>query len=129
MTGPSDPAVPTVVVADDEPDIITLIEYRFTKAGFCVVTATDGGQALAKVREWMPHVAVLDVMMPVLTGIEVLGCMRADPRTEHVPVVLISAGFEIELVDRDVLASADAHVKKPFSPTELVDSVTAILAR
>ena len=129
MTGPSEPVVPTILVADDEPDLVTLVRYRLAKAGFHVLTAVDGGQALTMVKECMPQVVVLDVMMPVLTGIEVLDLLRADPRTAHIPVILISAGFEIDLIDPDVLTSADDYIKKPFSPTALSDSITAILAR
>jgi CheY-like chemotaxis protein len=114
----------TVLVADDEPDIVALISRRLIKAGYRVITAANGGQALQRAQEELPAVAVLDVMMPMMTGIEVSRRLRSTPATCSIPVILISAGLPDKLV---VPADADAFVSKPFGPKEIVLMVQAVL--
>jgi CheY-like chemotaxis protein len=114
----------TVLVADDEPDIVALISRRLIKAGYRVITAANGGQALQRAQEELPAVAVLDVMMPMMTGIEVSRRLRSTPATCSIPVILISAGLPDKLV---VPADADAFISKPFGPKEIVLMVQAVL--
>jgi CheY-like chemotaxis protein len=116
----------TVLVADDEPDIVALISRRLVKAGYRVITAANGGEALQRAQEELPAVAVLDVMMPLMTGIEVSRRLRSLPATHDMPVILISAGLPDKLV---VPADADAFISKPFGPMEVPLMVRAVLER
>lgn len=118
-----------ILVADDEPDVRTLIGANLVNAGFHVIKAEDGESALNKARNQAPALAVLDVMMPGLTGMEVCKLLKADPATASISIVLLTA--RAEEVDRIVglELGADDYVTKPFSPRELVLRVQSILRR
>jgi DNA-binding response OmpR family regulator len=119
----------TVLVADDDEDILQLVSFRLERAGYKVVTAADGQQALVAAREHQPDLAVLDVMMPGLNGYEVTRQLRADPATAAIPVILLTARVQEADVSRGFEAGADDYLRKPFSPQELRSRVQAILAR
>jgi DNA-binding response OmpR family regulator len=119
----------TVLVADDDEDILQLVSFRLQRAGYTVVTAADGQQALAAAREHRPDLAVLDVMMPGLNGYEVTRQLRADPATQAIPVILLTARVQEADVSRGFEAGADDYLRKPFSPQELRSRVQAILTR
>jgi DNA-binding response OmpR family regulator len=119
----------TVLVADDDEDILQLVAFRLERAGYTVVTAADGQQALAAARQHQPDLAVLDVMMPGLNGYEVTRQLRADPATAAIPVILLTARVQEADVSRGFEAGADDYLRKPFSPQELRSRVQAILAR
>ena len=119
----------TVLVADDDEDILQLVSFRLERAGYTVVTAADGQQALAAARQHQPDLAVLDVMMPGLNGYEVTRQLRADPATAAIPVILLTARVQEADVSRGFEAGADDYLRKPFSPQELRSRVQAILAR
>lgn len=129
MNAPPASTPQTVLVADDDPDLVALIEHRLVKAGYRVITARDGLEALDQTMQHVPHLAVLDMMMPKLTGVEVMERLRADPATQNVRVVLISASFEDDGPTGGVPAGADDYVKKPFGPKELPTRVRAVLER
>ena len=119
----------TVLVADDDDDILQLVSFRLQRAGYTVVTAADGQQALTAAREQRPDLAVLDVMMPGLNGYEVTRRLRADPATAGIPVILLTARVQEADVSRGFEAGADDYLRKPFSPQELRSRVQAILTR
>lgn len=119
----------TVLVADDDPDLVALVVLRLVRAGYEVVTASDGEAALRLAGELLPDLALLDVMMPKLTGVEVLRRLRALPETSAMPVILISAGLHDDLVGGGLLAGADDFIRKPFGPREVPSRVQAVLAR
>ena len=119
----------TVLVADDDEDILQLVSFRLERAGYTVVTAADGQQALAAARQHQPDLAVLDVMMPGLNGYEVTRQLRADPATAAIPVILLTARVQEADVSRGFEAGADDYLRKPFSPQELRSRVQAILGR
>ncbi len=119
----------TVLVADDDEDILQLVSFRLERAGYTVVTAADGQQALAAARQHQPDLAVLDVMMPGLNGYEVTRQLRADLATAGIPVILLTARVQEADVSRGFEAGADDYLRKPFSPQELRSRVQAILAR
>ena len=119
----------TVLVADDDEDILQLVSFRLERAGYTVVTAADGQQALAAARQHQPDLAVLDVMMPGLNGYEVTRQLRADPATAAIPVILLTARVQEADVSRGFEAGADDYLRKPFSPQELRSRVQAILQR
>jgi len=121
--------VRTVLVADDDDDILELVAFRLERAGYEVITARDGSQALAKAQEHRPDLAVLDVMMPGLNGYEVTRQLRAEEATRAIPVILLTARVQEADVSRGFEAGADDYLRKPFSPQELRSRVQAILAR
>jgi DNA-binding response OmpR family regulator len=120
---------PVVLVADDDPDILQLIAFRLERAGYDVVQATDGEQALRVATELEPDLAVLDVMMPKLTGLEVTRRMREIGATKRVPVILLTARVQEGDIARGFEAGADDYLGKPFSPQELGARIQAILGR
>ena len=118
-----------VLVVDDDPVILELLRINFEIEGYEVLAATDGEQGLAKAREEEPDVVLCDIMMPRLDGIEVVTQLRGDPRTAHLPIVLLSAKAQKVEVDRGLAAGADDYVTKPFDPLELLERVNAVLAK
>lgn len=118
-----------VLVADDDADILALIEYRLTTLGYEVVTATDGEAALQRCAERVPDLCLLDVMMPRVGGLEVLHGMRADPALEQVPVILLTARVKDDDVERGFDAGADDYLRKPFRLEDLRARVEALLER
>jgi DNA-binding response OmpR family regulator len=119
---------PLVVVADDDDDILLLVTTRLRRDGFDVVSARNGTDALALVRERRPAVAVLDIGMPGLDGLEVLEQIRADEELGGVRVLLLTAKAQESDVRRGYEAGADAYVRKPFSPTELSERVRELVS-
>jgi DNA-binding response OmpR family regulator len=120
---------PVVLVADDDPDILRLVAFRLERAGYDVVQATDGEEALRAATELEPDLAVLDVMMPKLTGYDVTRRIRETDATKRMPVILLTARVQETDVARGFEAGADDYLRKPFSPQELGARVQAILGR
>jgi DNA-binding response OmpR family regulator len=121
-------AAPVVLVADDDPDILTLVSLRLKKAGYGVVTAADGEEALQAVREHRPELAIVDVRMPKMDGLELIRRIRADDESSDMPVIALSARVSDANLAEGFEAGADEYVKKPFSPRQLVDLVRAKLS-
>jgi len=120
---------PLVLVADDDPDILDLVRYRLERSGYQVATATDGAEAVRLAGELAPALAVLDVMMPSLDGLEATRRLRNDPATAEIPVILLTAKAQDADVQEGFLAGADDYIRKPFSPRELSARVQAVLGR
>jgi DNA-binding response OmpR family regulator len=120
---------PLVLCADDDPDILSLVALRLQRAGYGVAQAVDGEQALSLARELRPDVLVLDVMMPRLSGTDVLEALRADEATASLPVVLLSARAQDEDIARGLRAGADAYLAKPFQASELIEVVGRLVGR
>ena len=120
---------PLVLVADDDEDIRALIEFRLERADYEVVTAADGVEALEVALARRPALAVLDVMMPKLTGYDVTRRIRASQAIGRMPVILLTARVLEDDVTRGFEAGADDYLKKPFSPQELGARVQAVLGR
>ena len=120
---------PKILIADDEPDVVDLVAANLRTAGFDVLTAEDGPSALVVVREQLPSLLVLDLMLPGMSGLEVCRALKADPATSGVPIVMLTA--KAEEVDRIVglELGADDYVTKPFSPRELVLRIKSVLRR
>jgi DNA-binding response OmpR family regulator len=119
----------TVLVADDDPDIRDLVVFKLEQAGHRVIAVGDGSAALRSVREHMPDIAVLDIMMPGMSGIDVCRQLRADPVTAEIPVIFLTARAQEADVEAGFAVAADDYVVKPFSPRELLSRVQAVLAR
>ena len=118
---------PLVLVADDDPDILLLITVTLERDGYDVVTAKDGPSALEAAAERVPHLVVLDLMMPGLDGYEVTRRLRREQATKDVPIVIVTAAAEEHQADRALEAGADAYMKKPFSPRELLTRTAALI--
>jgi len=124
----SNARLPVLLIADDDEDILTLVQLRLSRSGFEVVVARDGEEALRMARECCPDLAVLDWMMPKLNGIDVLRELRGGSETSAMPVVLLTArGSETDVAE-GLAAGANGYVTKPFSPQELASRVQQILA-
>jgi DNA-binding response OmpR family regulator len=123
------PMKPTILIVDDEPDAIELIDFNLKNAGFHVKTATDGEEALTKARSLLPSLIVLDVMLPEIDGLEICKLLRRDPNTGGIPIIMLTAkAAEIDRV-LGLELGADDYVTKPFSPRELVLRVRKLLER
>ncbi len=131
MSKPEDSSAPSalILVADDDEDIRRLLRFRLERAGYGVVEARDGEEALALALEHRPDLAVMDVMMPKATGYEVTRRLREDESTRRIPVILLTARAQEADVSRGFEAGADDYLRKPFSPQELRARVQAILGR
>ena len=117
-----------ILVVEDDEVIRRLITLNLELEGFAVATAVDGQDALDKVVEVAPAVVTLDVMMPRLDGWETATRLRADPRTAHIPLVLLSARAQQADVRRGAAIGVDAYLTKPFDPDELVATVRRLAA-
>lgn len=126
---PKTPAVPRVLVVEDESDIAALIAYQLTREGFRVETARTGTEALDAVGREIPDLVVLDRMLPGLSGDEVLARLKREPATASVPVLVLTAKREQEDRIEGFELGADDYLTKPFSPRELVLRARAILRR
>jgi len=120
---------PVVLVVDDEPDIRDLVAFHLERAGYTVLRASDGEQALGLLWDEEIDLLVLDLMMPGIGGLEVLKSVRENKRTEHLPVVLLTA--KVTETDRIVgfELGTDDYVSKPFSVKELIARIKALLRR
>ena len=123
------PPRPVVLVADDNEDILTLVGVRLERAGYDVVTARDGEQALAAASARIPDAAVIDVMMPRMMGHELVRRLRERPETAAIPIVILTAAAHDAVAEASAQAGADVHLRKPFSPRELVARLDALLGR
>ena len=122
-------AVTVVLVADDDADIRDLVAFKLEQAGLEVIAVEDGQAALEQARARQPTLAVLDVSMPGLSGIDVCRMLRADPATAGMLIIMLTARVQEQDVEGSFSAGADDYVTKPFSPRELVSRIQALLSR
>lgn len=118
-----------ILVVDDEPDIVALVVYHLAKEGYRVSSASNGSEALATARRERPSLIVLDLMLPGLSGFEVLEQLRDDEATAGIAVLMLTARKEEPDRIKGLSLGADDYLTKPFSPQELVLRVRAILRR
>lgn len=119
----------TVLVVDDDPDLRELVAFKLSRAGYEVSTADNGVDGLAAARDLQPALVVLDVLMPGMSGIDVLRELRLAPLTHGIAVIMLTARAQEGDTELAFLEGADDYVVKPFSPRELVRRVEAVLAR
>jgi CheY-like chemotaxis protein len=118
--------LPKVLVVDDDPAILEICSDLLQTEGYAVMVATNGQQALEQIRTDPPHVVLMDIMMPVLDGVEACRQVKANPATADIPVVLMSARTNLTRQSQD-LASADALVAKPFDIDHLLNTIHALV--
>jgi two-component system, OmpR family, alkaline phosphatase synthesis response regulator PhoP len=116
-----------VLVVDDNPQIIELLEDHFSRGGYHVINASNGHEALAKVYQERPDLILLDIMMPLLDGYEICRTLKNNQETKHIPVIFITARGEAAHIERGFELKADGYVVKPFDPKELSDFAARIL--
>lgn len=115
------------MIADDEPNIVTSLEFVMQQSGFETRTAANGDEALKAVEEFRPHLLLLDVMMPVRNGYEVCQTVRDNPALKGIKIVMLTAkGRDLE-VAKGLAIGADAYVTKPFATKELLETVGRLL--
>jgi len=118
-----------VLIADDEPNIVTSLEFLIEQAGMEVRVARDGQEAIDLAASFQPDLIVLDVMMPVLNGYEVCQRLKSDPNLRYIRVLMLSAkGRDVEVAKGRELG-ADGYITKPFSTRELVSKVRELLGQ
>ena len=116
-----------ILVAEDERDIRDLITYTLQFAGFDVVPAANGEEAVSKTRNELPDLVIMDVRMPKMTGYEACKLIKADETTRNIPVVFLSAKGQGVEINTGIVSGADEYILKPFSPDLLVERVKTIL--
>jgi two-component system, OmpR family, alkaline phosphatase synthesis response regulator PhoP len=117
----------TVLVVDDEPDVLLLCRVNLEFEGYRVIEAGDGEQAMEKVREERPDIILLDVMMPKMDGWQVLAALKADEDTADIPIVMLTARVQDQDQIRGWSGGAAEYITKPFSPLALSEVVKGVL--
>jgi DNA-binding response OmpR family regulator len=118
-----------ILIVDDEPEAVELVEFNLKQAGYDVASAVDGAEALKKTRALLPSLIVLDVMLPEMDGLEVCKMLRRDPATAAIPIIMLTAkAAEIDRV-LGLELGADDYLTKPFSIRELLARAKAFLRR
>ncbi len=120
-------SMPKILVVDDEPHVVRLLQVNLQRAGYEVVTAHNGLQALAKVKEERPSLVVLDLIMPHLSGWDTLKRLRLEPETARLPVILLTAKAQDKDVFDGYQLGCDLYMTKPFNPLELLSFIERIL--
>lgn len=117
----------SILIADDDPDILLLLSVYFERAGYEVAQARNGSEALQLATEQLPSIAMLDVTMPGLDGFEVTRALRENAATRTMPVILLTARAQATDVAQGMAAGADEYVKKPFEAADLIERVERLL--
>jgi len=118
-----------IILAEDEPQIARLIEFKLKKEGYEVVWKENGEEALAAIKTEKPDLILLDVMMPVMNGYEVLRRVKEDENLKNIPVVMLTARAQEKDVVKGIDLGADDYIIKPFHPAELLARVKRILGK
>ncbi len=118
-----------IVVAEDEPQIARLIEFKLKKEGYSVTSKENGEEALQAIKEDKPDLILLDIMMPVMGGYEVLRRLKEDENLKNVPVIMLTARAQEKDVVKGIGMGAEDYITKPFHPAELLARVKRILAK
>jgi phosphate regulon transcriptional regulator PhoB len=118
-----------ILIVDDEPDLVELLSYNLKKEGFTVTSAVDGEEALLMLKKSTFSLILLDLMLPGIQGLELCRILRQNQKTEHIPIIMITAKGEETDKIRGLETGADDYITKPFSPKELIARVNAVLRR
>lgn len=121
--------MPKILIAEDEPDIRELVTFMLRFAGYEVVAASNGEDAVRTAAREIPDLVIMDVRMPRMTGYDACRLMKANPDLRHVPVVFLSAKGQESEIQSGLDAGAEEYILKPFSPAELTNRVRGILSR
>jgi two-component system, OmpR family, alkaline phosphatase synthesis response regulator PhoP len=127
--GPIVMGKPRVLVVDDEEDLLELVRYNLSKEGYRVTCVASGEEALEQARKELPDVILLDLLLPSVDGLEVCRRLKGEPRTQHLPIIMLTAKSEEADVVTGLELGADDYITKPFSPRVLLARVRAMLRR
>jgi two-component system alkaline phosphatase synthesis response regulator PhoP len=119
----------SILVVDDEEDILELVKYNLAREGYQVVCAATGEDAIAKAKRKLPDLILLDLMLPGIDGLEVCKLLKKDSKTEHIPIIMLTAKTEETDVVSGLEVGADDYITKPFSPKVLTARVRTVLRR
>jgi CheY-like chemotaxis protein len=119
----------TILVVDDEPYMIRLLQHHIERAGFKMIKATNGREALDRIRDGHPQLVLLDVMMPEINGLEVLAEIRKQEETKNLPVIIMTANAQRFTREEAEAAGVSAFLTKPFSPTQLMAEIRRQIER
>ncbi|MCC5914135.1 MAG: response regulator transcription factor [Balneolaceae bacterium] len=119
----------TILVVDDEQDLLDLIEYNLKKEGFNVLKAENGQEGIKIAREQKPNLVLLDIMMPKMDGIEACEVMRKDSALKHIPIIFLTARSDEKTEVEGLDKGADDFITKPISTTKLISRIKAVLRR
>jgi two-component system, OmpR family, phosphate regulon response regulator PhoB len=120
---------PHILLVEDEKSLVELLRYNLEQSGYRVTVATNGEEALTSVADDRPDLVLLDWMLPLMSGLEVCRQLRRQPTTSNIPIIMLTARGEEGDRIRGLDAGADDYVSKPFSPSELVARIRAVLRR
>lgn len=118
-----------ILIVDDEEDVLELVRYNLEKNGYRTDTATTGEDALFKTRAKLPNLLILDLMLPGIDGLDVCKKLKGDPKTQNIPIIMLTAKGEEADIVTGLELGADDYVPKPFSPKVLIARVRRILHR
>lgn len=116
-----------ILLADDEEDIKTIVQMFLETNGYEVITAFDGLDAADKAIEFMPDLILMDIMMPVMDGIEVTRKLKSQEKTKGIPIIMLTAAAQSAMVNKAMQAGAADYLSKPFEPERLQQAIDAIL--
>ena len=119
----------TILIVDDEQDLLDLIEYNLKQQGFEVLTADNGNRGIQIARDEKPNLVLLDVMMPQMDGIEVCDRMREDPDLKNIPIIFLTARSDEKTEIEGLNKGADDYITKPISTSKLISRIKAVLRR
>jgi len=119
----------TILIVDDEQDLLDLIEYNLKQQGFEVLTADNGNRGIQIARDEKPNLVLLDVMMPQMDGIEVCDRMREDPGLKNIPIIFLTARSDEKTEIEGLNKGADDYITKPISTSKLISRIKAVLRR
>lgn len=119
----------TILVVDDEQDLLDLIEYNLKKEGFDVIKAEDGKEGIKMARKHSPNLVLLDIMMPKMDGLEAVEVMRGDEDLKHIPIIFLTARGDEKTEVEGLNKGGDDYITKPISTTKLISRIKAVLRR
>ena len=123
------PSKARVLLVDDEPDLVTMVSLRLKTAGYEVITAGDGQQALEQVKTGSPEIIILDLMLPKLDGYKVCRLLKYDERYRNIPILIFTARAQGEDIKLASECGADAYLTKPFDPQVLLSKIEELLMK
>ena len=118
-----------ILLIDDEPDILEVIRFRLEREGYRMFTAMSGEEGLQLAEAELPDLILLDIMMPKMKGRDVCACLKANPKTQHIPVIFLTALNLADHIKAGMDLGAEDYIVKPFEPALLKERITVILAR
>ena len=116
-----------ILVVDDEPNILTAISDLLLAKGYDVVTAQDGEEGVARSKDSKPDLILLDIMMPKLSGIELLKQLKSSDKAAHIPIIILSAKSDLDTLNEAMWNYADKYITKPYNPDELLTSIRSTI--